>query len=56
MAITARAKQIADRLYAAFGTDSGILFGIPPHLRTTVEAIIQQTLFIENEQDNEPVE
>lgn len=56
MAITARAKQITERLYTAFGTHSGILLGIPSHLRSSVEAIVQQTLDIENEQDTEPIE
>lgn len=53
MAISARAIQITDKLYVAFGTDSGIIFGIPANLRWSVEAIVQQTLDIEAEQDIE---
>jgi len=51
MAISGRTKQIADRLYTAFGTDTGIIFGITS--RKAVEAIIQQTLAIELDIEDE---
>ena len=38
--------RIVSRLYAAFGDDTGALFGI--HDRAAVEAIVRQTLLIEH--------
>ena len=33
-------EEIIEQLYRAFGTDTGILFGISPELRSSVEAIV----------------
>ena len=35
---------IMQRFYAAFGTDSGYLFGLPPEQRGTVAVIVKETL------------
>lgn len=37
-----RATRIADKLYAAYGTDTGVLFGITD--RSIIESIIRFTL------------
>lgn len=42
--ISARAKRISNILYGAYGTDTGILFGISTDRRNSVEAIIQLAL------------
>jgi len=44
MAISEDAKDITNRLYKAYGTGTGILFGIPSNLRSAVEAIVQCVL------------
>ena len=49
MAITKEAKAIVDRIYTAYGSDTGYLFGIPPALRGAVEGIVQTVLDIEEE-------
>ena len=36
--------KLTDAIYKAYGTDSGILFGLPPHKRAIVEAIVTATL------------
>ena len=49
MAISDKAKRITERIYLAYGTDSGYLFGILPNYRSAVEAIVQFTLDIKDE-------
>ncbi len=44
MAINERAKYITDLVYAAYGTDSGCLFGLSPSTRSAVEAIVRVVL------------
>ena len=44
MAISDRAKEIVDHIYIAYGSHSGILFGIPADCRSAVEAVVQVTL------------
>ncbi len=39
-----KAKRIADLIYVAYGTGSGILLGIPANLRVSVEEVIKITL------------
>jgi hypothetical protein len=39
-----KAKDITEEIYQAYGTDSGYLFGIDPHDRAAVEAIVQVTI------------
>ena len=36
--------EITDELYRAYGSGTGILFGIPPHLRSSVRAIVKVIL------------
>ena len=44
MAVSERVKEIVDYIYRAYGTDSGTLFGIPPHCRTAVESVVKVAL------------
>lgn len=44
MVVSKKANEIADRLYKAHGTGTGILFGIPSSFRGPVKWIIQFTL------------
>lgn len=46
MAISNRAKEITNGIYGAYGSGSGYLFGIEPHNRSGVEAIVQVVLDI----------
>lgn len=46
MTISDRAKEIVEHIYIAYGTDSGILFGIPSNCRSAVEAVVKVTLDI----------
>ena len=39
-----KAKEVADQIYAAYGSGTGILFGIESHLRRSVEWIVKITL------------
>ena len=43
------AKEITERIYEAYGTDSGVLFGIPPAYRDEVEMVIKVALEIDKE-------
>lgn len=36
--------KVFNNIYTAFGTDSGVLFGIPASQKKSVRAIIQATL------------
>lgn len=42
--IAKRADEITDTLYAAYGTDTGILFGIPAQYKSVITTIIRFTL------------
>lgn len=42
MKISEKAQKILDRLYQAYGTDTGVLFGI--HEKKIVAVIVQFTL------------
>ena len=44
MAISAKAKEMTRRIYSAYGSESGILFGIPAGLKDAVECVVQVTL------------
>ena len=44
MDIDEEAKEITKQIYQAYGSDSGILFGIPSHLRREVEALVKVVL------------
>ena len=37
-------KRVVDALYAAYGSDSGCLFGLRPDQRSIAEAIVIATL------------
>ena len=39
-----KAKEITDKIYAAYGSGTGVLFGIEPHWRRSVETIVKITL------------
>ena len=39
-----RADEITDTLYAAYGTDTGILLGIPAQYKSVITTIIRFTL------------
>ena len=55
MAISKQAKKITRKIYSAYGTDSGVVFGIRSDLRASIETIVQVVLwFVEEEkEDNE---
>ena len=55
MAISEKAKEITRRLYIAYGSDTGYLFGILPDKRSAVEAVVQSTLDIEKELEDEDI-
>jgi len=44
MAISQKAKDITERIYIGYGSDTGYLFGINPDLRYAVEGIVQCVL------------
>ena len=44
MAISQIAKDITERIYVLYGSDTGWLFGIPPDLRFAVVGIVQCVL------------
>ena len=46
-----KAKEISDRIYRLYGSDSGYLLGIPPELKTAVEAIVKLTVNMVEEED-----
>jgi hypothetical protein len=45
------AKEITIRIYEVYGTDSGVLFGIPFAYRDEVEMVIKVALEIERRGD-----
>ena len=47
--ITNHAKEITNRIYIAYGSDTGVLFGIPLNWRFSIESIVQCTIDFENE-------
>jgi len=42
--ISDKAKAITEYIYRAYGTDSGYLFGILPACRSAIEAVVQCTV------------
>lgn len=44
MNIEEKADEITDNIYHAYGSGTGVLFGIPSHLRKSVRAIVKITL------------
>ncbi|KKK83025.1 hypothetical protein LCGC14_2797500, partial [marine sediment metagenome] len=44
MPISIEARKLTDRIYEAYGTGSGIIFGIPPEHRDAVVGIVQSVL------------
>jgi len=46
MPISPDAKRIAGKIIAIYGSDSGVLFGIPPEKKHAIEAIVQATIEI----------
>ena len=42
--ITDQVKEITQMIYDQYGTDSGILFGIPANQRTSVEGVVRAAL------------
>ena len=46
MPISPDAKRIAGKIIAIYGSDSGVLFGIPSEKRYAIEAIVQATIEI----------
>ena len=42
--IDKEAKEITKQMYMTYGTDTGILFGIPANLRLEVEAVVKVVL------------
>jgi len=45
------ATEILEKLYAQFGTDTGILFGIPATHKTAVLAVIECVIDIVKEEE-----
>ena len=52
MAIGEKAKEITEKIYQAYGSETGVLFGIPPKQRASVEAIVQATITFQEEVSN----
>jgi len=46
MPISPDAKKIANKIIKIYGSDSGVLFGIPPEKKHAIEAIVQATIEI----------
>ncbi len=44
MAISEQAKEITNNIYSAYGSGTGILFGIPAAFRGGVETIVQAAI------------
>ena len=44
MAISEKAKAVTQKIYNAYGSGTGYLFGIPPEHRYAVEAIVDVVL------------
>jgi len=44
MAITAKAREITQRVYDAYGSDSGMLLDIPSDKRLAVEVVVQAVI------------
>ena len=42
--IAKQTDEITDKIYAAYGTDTGILFGIPAQYKSVITTIIRFTL------------
>ena len=42
--IVKRADELTEQIYAGFGSDTGVLFGIPSDCRQAVRAVIKQVL------------
>jgi hypothetical protein len=36
--------QLTQKIYDAYGTDSGVLFGLAPHYRGVIEVIVKEVL------------
>ena len=45
-------SEITEKIYKAYGTDSGFLFGIPPTMKSSVECIVKAV--ISATKDNKP--
>lgn len=52
MPISPEAKRITNNIYTYYGSDSGILFGIPSDLRPQIEMVVQTAimLFVQEQQ------
>lgn len=46
MPISPDAKRIAGKIITIYGSDSGVLFGIPPERKYVIEAIVQAAIEI----------
>jgi len=46
MPISPDAKRIANNMYKWYGSDSGILFGIPADLRSKIEMVVQTAIML----------
>ena len=39
-------EEITEHIYAMYGSGTGVLFGIPSNLRSSVNAIVKETIKI----------
>lgn len=53
MNIEEKVDSITEELYYSFGSDTGVLFGIPPERKSSVRAIVKITVEIMNKSANE---
>ena len=44
MKITKEAENITERIYNAYGSDTGVLFGISPNMKSIILRIVQLVL------------
>ena len=47
-----RAKEIVDYIYHAYGSGTGVLFGIPSHCKESIYKIVELTLEKCNQQNS----
>ena len=51
MPISPEAKRVTNNMYRFYGSDSGILFGIPADLRPQIEMVVQTAILLTDKTD-----
>ena len=55
MAISKKATEITDLIYKAYGSGTGVLFGLPPAFYASVQAIVQAVLSFNEDYEEKEV-